>query len=125
MPSEKERRRHPRTAVDWPVVLLTKHGFTVGEAMNVSDSGALIRSPAPLDAKEKSRIFMVPPNRLAFRVTFKVAWVKATHSSRKIPNYLIGIKFNSLLDGDRQFVKTVIGTQRAPYPDRPRLKASL
>jgi hypothetical protein len=125
MPSEKERRRYPRTAVDWPVVLLTKHGFTVGQAMNVSDSGALIRSPAPLAAKEKSRIFMVPPNRLAFRVTFKVAWVKAIHSSRKAPNYLIGIRFNRLLDGDRQFVKTLIGTQRVPNLDRPSLRASL
>jgi PilZ domain len=125
MSSEKERRRYPRTAVDWLVVLLTKHGFTVGEAMNVSDSGALIRSPAPLAAKEKSRIFMVPPNRLAFGANFKVAWVKAIHSSRKIPNYLIGIQFNRLLDGDRQFVKTLIGTQRTSYPDRLSLRASL
>jgi PilZ domain len=116
MRSEKERRRYPRTAVDWPVVLLTKHGFTVGEAKNVSDSGALIRSPEPLAAKEKSRIFMVPPNRLAFRATFKVAWVKAIHSSHKIPNYLIGIRFNGLLDGDRRFVKTLVGTQRTPLP---------
>jgi PilZ domain len=97
----------------------------VGEAMNISDRGALIRSPEPLVAKEKSRIFMVPPNRLAFRLTFKVAWVKTIRSGRRIPSYLMGIKFNSLLDGDRQLVKTVIGTQRTPYPDRPRLKASL
>ena len=115
MPSEKDRRRYPRTAVDWPVVVLTKHGFTVGEAMNVSASGALIRSPEPLAAKEKSRIFMVPPNRLAFPVTFEVAWVKATQSSRRMPNYLIGIQFNRLLDGDRELVNTPIRTQRTPY----------
>jgi len=124
MPSERDRRCYPRTAVDWPVVVLTKQGFTVGEAMNVSASGALIRSPEPLVAKEKSRIFMVPPNRLAFRVTFEVAWVKATHSSRKLPNYLIGIQFNRLLDGDCELVNTSIRTQRTPCAHAPTLMAN-
>jgi len=124
MPSEKDRRRYPRTAVDWPVVILTKHGFAVGEAMNVSAGGALIRSPEPLAARERSRIFMVPPNRLAFPVTFEVAWVKANHSSRKLPNYLIGIQFNRLLDGDRELVNTSARTRRAPCPHAGALMAN-
>jgi hypothetical protein len=67
---------------------------------------------------------MVPPNRRAFPVTFEVAWVKATHSSRKIPNYFIGIQFNRLLDGDRELVNTSIRTQRTPYADAPNLMAN-
>jgi hypothetical protein len=124
MLSGKERRRYPRTAVDWPVVVFTKHGFTVGEAMNVSASGALIRSPELLAAKEKSRIFMVPPNCLAFRVTFEVAWVKTVHSSRKIPNHLIGIQFNGFLNGNHLFVNSLIRTQRSPCAHAPSLAAS-
>ena len=125
MTSVDERRRHSRVPVDWPVVLRTEDRTAVGEARNVSARGALIQTERPLHPKEKFRVFMVPANRRAFRVTCEVAWVKGRPSGRRISTYVSGIRFTRLLKGDGQFLLDFIRTQLMPHSEVPRRMANL
>jgi hypothetical protein len=125
MPSERERRRHPRVPVDWPVVIRTKDRTTVGDARNISARGALIQTERPLHPKQKFRAFMVPANHQAFGVTFEVAWVKARASGRRISTYVIGIRFTRLLKDDGQFLLDFVRSRVVPCPNVLRLVASL
>jgi hypothetical protein len=108
----KERRRDPRIRVDWPVVVRMKNGITVGEARNISARGALIQTEEPLCAKEKFRLFLVPPDRLAFRVTAEVAWLKVKRSAQDFSNCLMGIRFTRVSKGDNQFVLDFLHARR-------------
>jgi PilZ domain len=125
MPSGNERRRHPRIPVDWPAVIRMKDRTAVGEARNISARGALIQTERLLHPREKFGVFLVPPNRLAFRVSCEVAWVKARASGRKISTYVVGIHFTRLLKGDSQFLLNFIRTQLMPHPTAIRLVAGL
>jgi len=102
----KERHRHPRIRVDWPVVVRMNDRITVGEARDISARGALIEMEEPLCAKEKLGLFiMVPPDRrLASRVTAEVAWLRAKRSAQDFSNCLMGIRFTRVSKGDNQFV---------------------
>jgi len=108
----KERRRYPRIRVDWPVVVRMKDRITVGEARNIGARGALIQMEEPLTAKEKFRLFIVPPDRLAFRVTAEVAWVKVKRSAQEFSNCLMGIRFTRVSKGDNRFVLDFLHAQR-------------
>jgi len=125
MTSVNERRRHSRVPVEWPVVIRMKDRTAVGETRNVSARGALIQTERPLHPKEKFRVFMVPANRRAFRVTCEVAWVKGRPSGRRISTYVSGIRFTRLLKGDGQFLLNFIRTQLMPHPEVPRCVANL
>ena len=102
-----------------------KDRITVGEARDISARGALIEMEEPLCAKEKLGLFMVPPDRLAFRVTAEVAWVRAKRSAQDFSNCLMGIRFTRVSKGDNQFVLDSLyagrnlvsmGTSVAPGP---------
>jgi len=104
MTNQDERRRHPRVAVDWPAVIMTERGATLGNARNISARGALIRSEEPLHPKDRSRLFLVPPDRLAFRVSFEVAWLATEGSAQRAPDYAMGVRFIRMARGDGEFV---------------------
>jgi hypothetical protein len=101
-----------------------KDRTAVGEARNISARGALIQTKRLLHPKEKFRVFMVPANRQAFRVTCEVAWVKTSASGRKISSCVVGIRFTRLLKGDSQFLLNFIGTKLMRRADALRLVAS-
>jgi PilZ domain len=104
MTNQEERRRHPRVAIDWPVVIITKRGATVGNARNISVRGALILSEEPLRPRDRSRLFLVPPDRLAFRVSFEVAWLATEGSAQGASDYSMGLRFIRMSRGDGEFV---------------------
>jgi hypothetical protein len=104
MTSQEERRRHPRVVIDWPVVIMTKRGAAVGKARNISARGALIRSEAPLRPKDRSRLFLVPPDRLAFRVSFEVAWLATEGSAKRASDCSMGVRFIRMARSDGEFV---------------------
>jgi len=104
MATQEEKRRHPRVVIDWPAVIMTKRGATVGKARNISARGALIRSEEPLRPRERSRLFLVPPDRLAFRVSFEVAWLATESSAQRASDYSMGVRFIRMARGDGEFV---------------------
>jgi hypothetical protein len=91
-------------AVDWPVVVITKRGATVGNARNISVRGALILSAEPLPPGDRSRLFLVPPDRLAFRVSFEVAWLATEGTAERPCDYSMGVRFLRMARGDGEFV---------------------
>jgi hypothetical protein len=104
MTNEQERRRYPRVIVDWPIVIITNRGATVGNAGNISARGALIRSEEPFRPKDRSILFLVPPDRLAFRVSFEVAWLALEGSAQRASDCSMGVRFIRMARGDGEFV---------------------
>ena len=49
---ERDRRRHPRSEVNWPVVIESPQGSKSGEARNISSGGAFIICDKPLAPNE-------------------------------------------------------------------------
>jgi hypothetical protein len=89
-----------------------RNRITVGEARNISARGALIQTEEPLPANENFRLFIVPPDRLAFRVAAEVAWLQVERFAQDFSNCLMGIRFTRLLKGDKQFVLDWLHNQR-------------
>ena len=75
----------------------------MGDTRNISGRGALMRSEEPLRPKERSRLFLVPPDRLAFRVSSEVARLAAEGSVQRAFDYSMGVRFTRLSRRDGEF----------------------
>ena len=103
-----ERRRYPRAEVVWPVVILTRHGATLGETKNIGASGAFIFCRALLKAKDRFRIFIMPPDRQPLSIFVEVVWSNPYSSEEDVPPCGLGVRFRRLSDMDRQFLRSVV-----------------
>jgi hypothetical protein len=103
-----ERRRYPRAEVNWPVVILTNHGATLGETKNVGASGAFIFCRALLQPKDRFRVFMMPPDRQPLSIFVEVVWSNPHSSEEDVPPCGLGVRFRKISDADREFLRNVV-----------------
>jgi len=108
MPNRKERRRYPRVRVNWPVVIQERGGAREAELRDISLGGAFIRSDKPLNPKERSKLFIIVPNRKTFTVYFEVVWLRVDCSGGDILPCGMGIRFTRVPRTDRQYLTEVI-----------------
>lgn len=104
----KERRRHPRTAVDWPALVQDADGGIMAEMENISANGAYIRCEKPLIPKEKFKLHMVAPDRSPLIARAEVAWLKVCRTEEDIPSCGMGIRFTRASSSVRQFIQSFV-----------------
>jgi hypothetical protein len=108
MPILKDSRRYPRIPVDWPVVIQKRDGARDADLTDISLKGAFIRSDKPLKPKERSKLFIIVPNRKTFRVYFEVVWLRVDCSENRISPCGMGIRFTRVSSTDRQFLSSFL-----------------
>ena len=108
---QKERRRHPRVRIDWPVVIQRKDRATVGVATDVSATGALIRTDKPPLPQEGLQVFILVPEREAIKVKSTVSWSQVDFCQNDCYPSGVGIRFTGGSKPDRAFLSSWIKSQ--------------
>jgi hypothetical protein len=107
-PISKERRRYPRVRVKWPVVVLEGSGAREAELIDINLGGAFIRSDKPLSPKQRSKLYIIVPNRKTFTVYFEVVWLRVDCSRGDILPCGMGIRFTRVPRAERQYLTEII-----------------
>ena len=111
VPIQKERRRHPRVRIDWPVVIQRKDRATAGVATDISATGALIRTDKPPLPQESLQLFILAPEREAIKVKSAVIWSQVDFCQNDSYPSGVGIRFIGVSKPDRAFLTSWIESQ--------------
>ena len=110
----KERRRHARVLVDWPVVVKYTDGGIVAEMENIGANGAFIRCDKPLRPKESFKLHILAPNRSTISARAEVAWLQVYCSEKDVPPCGMGVRFTRASREVRQFIRGFVAEHRPP-----------
>ncbi|MGD8917071.1 MAG: PilZ domain-containing protein [Syntrophobacterales bacterium] len=106
MGAMKDRRSHPRTAVDWPAMVITPGACIGGEIKNLSASGAFFHCFTEPDRGQPLRLVFRDPNRKKLLVvTAELAWSNIANTD-DISSCGIGIQFTNTLSYEQLFPHT-------------------
>jgi hypothetical protein len=104
-----ERRRHPRIAVNWPVIVVTPQLYIGGEAVNIGIGGVNIRCTTVSEGSGPLRMaFQIPRREEILQVSGVVVW---SHSYEQIDDFYsweTGIRFTSFIGNGRKYLFDVI-----------------
>lgn len=106
MGAMKDRRSHPRTAVDWPAMVITPGVCIGGEIKNLSPSGAFFHCFTEPELSHPLRlVFRNPLHKKLMVISAELAWSNIENSD-DISSCGIGIEFISTLSYERLFLDT-------------------
>lgn len=106
MGAMKDRRSHPRTAVDWPAMVITPGACIGGEIRNLSPSGAFFHCfTEPERGRPLRLVFRDPIRKKLIVVTAELAWSNITNSD-DISSCGIGIQFTNTISYEQLFFDT-------------------
>jgi hypothetical protein len=107
MSNPKERRSYPRPKVKLPVVKMVGDALVDGEIQDLSLGGAFIRCSSMPNGKDNFHMVISAKGRL-ISLTGEMVW-KDVHTLNSQTRFRgMGVRFNKLLIGDRQFLRDVI-----------------
>jgi hypothetical protein len=101
----EEKRKHPRTNVNWPVSIETAYGKIAAEIKNISLGGAFICCNKPLPLQDVFRMIMIGPENEPVLATAQVAWSNANMPEEMVINRGMGVRFINMSDRHIQLVK--------------------
>jgi hypothetical protein len=105
----RERRKHDRILVNWPVVVVTPQRYIGGEAKNISVGGASVvctRDPGRSDPLRLA--IKIPTSEELLQATGIVVWSKLRVQPNDLHGYQTGIRFTSFTGKSRQYLAEAI-----------------
>jgi len=100
-----EKRKHPRTDVNWPVSMETSMGIVPAKVTNISLGGAFIGCQKPLLVGEVFQMTMTGPDNEPVSATAEVVWSNANLPEDKVVNRGMGIRFLKMSNKHIQIVR--------------------
>jgi len=108
MENKIERRRHPRVAVDWPVVVMTPKGAIKGKTVNISVSGlALLLFSEMPDVGDEFQITIKPSEEHEMPVICDKIWSDLVNLDGSFRSG-VGVQFTKISSRDRQIIATLV-----------------
>lgn len=105
----RERRRHDRMLVNWPVVVVTPQRYIGGEAKNISVGGASVVCTRDPGHSEPLRLAIkIPASEELLQVTGIVVWSKLQAQPNDLYGCDTGIRFTSFIGNSRQYLTEAI-----------------
>ncbi|MBW1979768.1 MAG: PilZ domain-containing protein [Deltaproteobacteria bacterium] len=102
---KKNRRRHPRATIRWPVTILTPEGPKHGETKNISVGGALVTCAYPLALHDRFCVIFRIPNHPPISVNTVVARTNyAGERTRMEVQGDVALYYTGLSDNERQIL---------------------
>ena len=102
------RRQFSRTAVRWPVTLLTSQDKTEGETENVSPTGVFISCKNVPKSEGSVRMVIRVPGHQPINVAGRVVWSTVLKQNEGPPSFGVGVQFTKISDNDSHFLREVI-----------------
>lgn len=105
----RERRRHDRMLVNWPVVVVTPQRYIGGEAKNISLGGASVVCTRDPGRSEPLRLAIkIPASEELVQVTGIVVWSKLQAQPDDLYGCETGIRFTSFMGNSRRYLEEAI-----------------
>jgi c-di-GMP-binding flagellar brake protein YcgR len=95
---QKERRKHLRAKVVWPVIMENNRDIISGETQDISVGGAYIRCRKPLKPLEVSMYVSVSLLSPRIRAMAEVVRSEVIGSANGVDYYGIGVRFVAISD---------------------------
>ena len=95
---QKERRKHLRAKVVWPVIMENNRDIISGETQDISVGGAYIRCRKPLKPVEVSMYVSVSLLSPRIRAMAEVVRSEVIGSANGVDYYGIGVRFVAISD---------------------------
>jgi len=105
--SKEGQRKHPRTNVNWPVVIETSEGTVEAEVKNISIGGAFICCERPMAVGEVFRLTITAPDHEPIEATAKAVWSNAHLPKEKVIHLGMGVQFLNMSEKHIQFVRSL------------------
>lgn len=105
----RERRKHERIVVNWPVVVVTPQRYIGGEAKNISVGGAAVVCTRDPGRSEPLRLAIkIPTSEELLQATGVVVWSNLTAQPNDLYSCETGIRFTSFMGKSRQYLVEAI-----------------
>lgn len=105
----RERRKHERILVNWPVVVVTPERYIGGEAKNISVGGAAVVCTRDPGRSEPLRLAVkIPTSEELLQVTGIVVWSNLMAQLNDLYGCETGIRFTSFMGKSRQYLAEAI-----------------
>ena len=102
-----DRRSFPRTAVDWPAMIVTPEACIGGETKNISPTGAFIHCLTEPEKDTPLRlVFKDPLQQKWVMVAAELAWSNISNCD-DIWSCGIGVRFTRVFSNDHLFIHGV------------------
>ena len=106
---KKERRKHLRAKVNWPVDVKAGQTSINGETLNISTGGVFIRCENPLKLNQVLDLTIrVPEIDKTLTATAEVVWSNIYGPDDEVTPRGMGVRFIQLDFTSRQFLQTLI-----------------
>jgi c-di-GMP-binding flagellar brake protein YcgR len=102
--TQKERRKHPRAKVVWPVIMENNRNIISGETQDISAGGAYIRCRTPLKPVEVSMYVSVSFLSPRIRAIAEVVRSDVLGSNNGVEYYGMGVRFIAISDEARELI---------------------
>jgi hypothetical protein len=112
----KERRKHPRISVRWPISVITDEGLIEGETRNITPEGVFIHSQERLVENHQYQLIVRLPKHQPIVVRGRLIWSNLDECDDNGLLQGMGFSFVKVSEGDRRYLEKVIsiyGTKRA------------
>ena len=103
----KQRRKHPRANINWPVSMETSNGTIVAEVKDISLGGAFIYCEQPLPLGEVFYLTMTGPDNEPVTATAEVVWSNVNVPNEKVINRGMGVRFIKMSDRHIQLMRQI------------------
>jgi len=110
MSFKNEKRQHPRTKVALPVIIETAHGFTDGQILDISASGALVlcRNSLKLTNKLYMAIADVPQLGRHLPVGAELIRTNTLGPDSHFTSQGLGVRFTHISTEDRKYISALV-----------------
>jgi len=106
--TQKERRKHPRAKVVWPVIMENNRNILSGETQDISAGGAYIRCRSRPKHPEVDMHISVSLLSPRIRAVGEVVRSEALDSGKEGGHYGIGVRFIAVSDTDQEIISTKV-----------------
>jgi hypothetical protein len=105
----REKRKHQRASVNWPVVVVTPQRYLGGKARNISLGGAALIFNRDPGSHELLRLAIkIPTGNELVQTTGIVVWSKLKVQPKDLYGCQTGIRFTSFMGKSRQYLDEAI-----------------
>jgi hypothetical protein len=104
----KERRKHPRISVRWPISVITDEGLIEGETRNITPEGVFIHSQERLVENHQYQLIVRLPKHQPIVVRGRLIWSNLDEYDDNSLLRGMGFSFVKVSEGDRRYLEKVI-----------------
>ena len=106
----RERRKHNRILVNWPVVVVTPQRYIGGEAKNISVGGAAVVCTRDPGRSESLRLAIkFPTSEVLLQGKGIVVWSILRAQLNELYGCETGLRFTGFMGKSRQYLAVAIG----------------